>query len=40
MTPKMKYGPKTYSENSDGTVTDKPRLFTEIVCVTLYKKRC
>ena len=40
MTPKIKYGPTCYRKNSDGIVIVKPRLFTEIVCVTVHKKRC
>ena len=40
VTPKIRYGPRQYKKNSDSTAVEKPRMFREIVCVTLVKKRC
>ena len=38
MTPRLKYGPKSFVKCDDGSVKTKPRLCTEIVCVDLCKK--
>lgn len=40
MKPILKYGPKCFSKSSDGTLTQKSRLFYETLHVTLLKKRC
>lgn len=40
MLPSIKYGPRHYMKESDGSAKELPRLFSEIASVTLLKKRC
>ena len=38
--PAVKFSPKVYSKSSDGTTVEKLRSYSEIVHVTLLKRRC
>ena len=38
--PIVKFSKKCFFRGSDGILTEKPRTFNDIVCVTLFKQRC
>ena len=37
--PRIKYGPRTFIKNNDGRVAESSRMFIEVLCVNLVKKR-
>ena len=38
--PTVKFSSKIYRRNSNGKLEEKPKTFSEVVYVTLFKKRC